>query len=97
MMLRENLDSLEEEWSGTERRKGEKDRKEVVYQRDAGMCGICGTFVTWGEADLDHKIARHLFKPASNGDTLDNLWILHRDPCHQMKTKRDLQGRSRVR
>ena len=37
-------------------RKGKEDRKEVVYQRDAGICGICGNFVPWDEADMDHKI-----------------------------------------
>jgi RNA-directed DNA polymerase len=94
---RENLDNLEEEWGGTERRKGESDRKEVVYQRDEGICGVCRNFVPWDEADLDHKIPRHLFKPHKSGDTLENLWILHREPCHQMKTKRDLQGGRRVR
>jgi RNA-directed DNA polymerase len=94
---RENLDSLEEGWMGSERRKGEKDRKEVVYQRDEGICGICGNFAPWDEADMDHKIPRSQFKPAKAGDTLDNLWILHREPCHSLKTKRDLQGGGRVR
>ncbi len=94
---REDLDGLEEEWEGTEERKGHWDRKEVVYQRDAGMCGMCGNFVPWNEAHLDHRIPRHRFKPHNSGDTLENLWILHREPCHQMKTKRDLQSGRRVR
>jgi RNA-directed DNA polymerase len=96
-LQRESLDSLEEEWIGTEARKGEWDRKEVVYQRDAGLCGICGNFVPWEEADLDHIIRRTRFNPPKNADTLGNLWILHREPCHQMKTKRDLQSGRRVR
>jgi RNA-directed DNA polymerase len=94
---RERLDSLEEEWSGTEERKGQSDRKEVVYQRDEGMCGVCGNYVPWDVAQLDHKIPRYRFKPQKSGDTLENLWILHREPCHQMKTKRDLQRGGRVR
>jgi 5-methylcytosine-specific restriction endonuclease McrA len=94
---RENLDPLEEEWLGNERRQGTMDHKGVVYQRDAGICGICGNFVPWDEAEMDHKIPRHRFKPPERGDTLDNLWILHREPCHSLKTKRDLQGGGRVR
>jgi RNA-directed DNA polymerase len=42
---RESLDALGEEWDGTERRKGQEDRKEVVYQREEGLCGICGNFI----------------------------------------------------
>jgi RNA-directed DNA polymerase len=94
---RENLDQLDEEWKGTEKRKGTEDYKEVVYQRDEGICGICGNFVPWDEAEMDHKSPRHRFKPLESGDTLENLWILHREPCHSLKTKRDLQGGGRVR
>jgi 5-methylcytosine-specific restriction endonuclease McrA len=94
---RENLDTLEEGWKGTEDRKGTMDQKEMVYQRDEGICGICGNFVPWSEANMDHKIPRHLFKPRGSGDTLENLWILHEEPCHRLKTKRDLQSGRRVR
>jgi group II intron reverse transcriptase/maturase len=94
---RENLDPLSGEWKGTEERKGIQDHKEVVYQREEGICGICGNFVPWEEAEMDHKIPRHRFEPLERGDTLENLWILHREPCHSLKTKRDLQGRGRVR
>jgi RNA-directed DNA polymerase len=94
---RENLDDLEEEWRGTEARKGRRDRKDVVYQRDKGICGICRSFVLWEEAAMDHKIPRHLFKPQKSGDNLENLWILHREPCHRMKTEKDLQRGRRVR
>jgi RNA-directed DNA polymerase len=94
---REELDSLEEEWVGTERRRGEGDRKEEVYQRDNGICGICGNFVPWEEAELDHRIPRARFNPLEGGDRWENLQILHANPCHQMKTKRDRQGGRRVR
>jgi RNA-directed DNA polymerase len=90
---RENLDSLEGEWEGTEVRRGQADQKEVVYQRDKGLCGLCGSFIPWEEADLDHITPRAQF----GGNTLENLWILHRKPCHQIKTKRDLQRGRRVR
>jgi RNA-directed DNA polymerase len=93
---RENLDSLEA-WTGMEERKGQEDRKEVVYERDKGICGLCGKPVKWKEAILDHKIPRHRFQPVENADVLDNLWILHIEPCNRWKTKRDLQGESRVR
>ena len=88
---------LEEEWLGTEGRKGNSDLREVVYQRDAGICGVCGNFVPRSEAIMDHKIPRYRFKPAKSGDTLENLWLLHREPCHRLKTKTDLQRGGRVR
>jgi 5-methylcytosine-specific restriction endonuclease McrA len=94
---RENLDPLAEEGTGTATRTGMEDNKEVVYQREAGICGLCGNFVPWEEADMDHKTPRHRFKPLENGETLENLGLLHREPCHLLKTKRDLQGGSRVR
>jgi 5-methylcytosine-specific restriction endonuclease McrA len=97
IIQRENLDPLGEEWLGVELRRGTMDHKMVVYQRDAGIWGICGNFVPWDEAEMDHKIPRHRFKPPESGDTLPNLWILHREPCHSLKTKRDLQGGGRVR
>jgi RNA-directed DNA polymerase len=96
-IIRENLEGLSGPWIGTETRKGEADRKWEVYQRDQGLCGLCGSFIPWREAALDHKIPRHRFKPEKGGDTLENLWVLHGEPCHQMKTNRDLQRGRRVR
>src|SRR5687767_500086 len=75
-MQREKLDALEGEWLGTEVRRGQADRKEMVYQRDQGICGICGNFAPWEEATLDHITPRHRFKPPESGDTWDNLWIV---------------------
>jgi RNA-directed DNA polymerase len=97
IIQRENIDPLGKEWIGVELRKGMMDHKRVVYQRDAGICGICGNFIPWDEAEMDHRIPRHRFKPLESGDTLDNLWMLHRELCHSLKTKRDLQGGGRVR
>jgi RNA-directed DNA polymerase len=95
--IREAFDALEETWVGTEDRPGQADRREVAYERDHGICGLCGKPVTWKEAILDHKIPRHRFKPPKNAEDPDNLWILHVEPCHRMKTTRDLQSGGRVR
>jgi 5-methylcytosine-specific restriction endonuclease McrA len=46
---------------------------------------------------MDHQIPRHRFKPLESGETLENLWILHKEPGHSLKTKRALQGGGRVR
>jgi RNA-directed DNA polymerase len=94
---REELDELDERWTGTEIRIGRTEQKEVVYQRDGGLCGLCGNFVPWEEAILDHRTPRYLFDPPKRGDSLENQWILHKYPCNLMKTKRDLQGGRRVR
>jgi RNA-directed DNA polymerase len=94
---REDLDDLGELWTGHETRRGHEDQKEVIYQRDQGLCGECGTFVPWEEAHLDHIIPHGHFDPREAGDRLENLQILHGDPCHLMKTKRDRQGDRRVR
>jgi 5-methylcytosine-specific restriction endonuclease McrA len=94
---RENWDSLLWEWGGTERRKGSLDLKEWIYQRDEGTCGICGKPVGRWEAELDHKIPWSRFRSANAANHEDNLWILHEEPCHREKTKRDLQSGSRVR
>jgi group II intron reverse transcriptase/maturase len=94
---REELDNLDEAWMGTEVRKGQADHKEVVDERDNGICGLCHEPVRWEEAILDHKIPRYRFKPPENADVPDNLWILHAEPCNRLKTNRDLQRGRRVR
>ena len=50
IIQREDFDSLEEEWTGTEERKGQMDRKEVVYQRDEGKCGGVRKFRPMGRS-----------------------------------------------
>jgi RNA-directed DNA polymerase len=96
-ITRENWDDLLEEWGGTETRKGNLDLKEWVFQRDKGICGICGKPVERWEAELDHKTPWSRFKHQNAANHEDNLWILHGKPCHRDKTKRDLQSGSRVR
>jgi 5-methylcytosine-specific restriction endonuclease McrA len=82
---------------GTERRKGSLDLKEWVFQRDKGICGICGQPVLRLEAEMDHRVPWSRFKHKEAANHRENLWILHREPCHREKTKRDLQSGSRVR
>jgi 5-methylcytosine-specific restriction endonuclease McrA len=95
-LLREDWDRLMEQWEMVEGRKGSLDLKEWVYQRDKGRCGICGQHVARREADMDHKTPWSRFKHRNAANHEDNLWILHRRPCHLEKTKRDLQCGSRV-
>lgn len=97
-IIREDMDVLEDGWAGKETLKGQEDLKEMVYKRDVGLCGICGNFVPWEEADLDHKRPRlGQVNPQGSMGTSENVQIVHRDPCHRLKTKRDLQRESRVR
>jgi RNA-directed DNA polymerase len=98
-ITRENWDALLEEWGGHEqaKRKGSLDLKEWVYQRDQGMCGLCKQPVSRREAELDHKIPLSRFKHINAANHLENLWILHANPCHGKKTKEYLRSRSRVR
>jgi hypothetical protein len=53
---REDLESLEGKWTGSEHSKGQGDRRAMVYQRAQGRCGVCGNFVPWEEAELDHSV-----------------------------------------
>jgi 5-methylcytosine-specific restriction endonuclease McrA len=96
-LQREEHFSLEEIWSGQERDTGTNDLKEIIYLRDNGRCGICGKEASRNEAELDHKRPRASFKNPKDADNQSNLWILHREPCHQKKTKKDLQVLSRMR
>ena len=89
---RERLFDLNERWTGQEKRPGMADLKEGVYRRDLGKCGLCGQHVPWKRAHIDHIKPRATFKDKTQADVTDNLWILHDIPCHQEKTKQDLQA-----
>jgi group II intron reverse transcriptase/maturase len=89
---RERLFDPDEKWTGREKRPGMADRKESVYIRDSGKCGRCGQYVPWQQAHVDHIKPRATFKDKTQADVLENLWILHDTPCHQEKTKQDLQA-----
>lgn len=80
-----DLDAL---WTGQERRPGQIDQKELVYNRDGGICGLCGRVVEWRETELDHIRPRSTFKDRKKADALGNLHILHRE-CHYQKTRKE--------
>lgn len=87
---REEVFSLEDTWSGSEKRRGNADLREAVYARDGGRCGWCRWFVPWDEYQMDHIKPRHLFKRPAEADVMANLQVLHQFPCHEAKTKQDL-------
>jgi len=89
---RERLFDPDEKWTGREKRPGMADSKESVYIRDLGKCGRCGQYVPWKQAHVDHIKPRATFKDKTQADVMGNLWILHDIPCHQEKTKQDLQA-----
>ncbi|HJY83301.1 MAG TPA: group II intron reverse transcriptase/maturase [Candidatus Binatia bacterium] len=79
----------EEVWTGTERRSGLADLRELVYTRDRGRCAWCGRWVAWQAFDLDHIKPRHTFTRPTDADVAANLQLLHKRPCHRQKTKQD--------
>jgi 5-methylcytosine-specific restriction protein A len=66
--------------------------KAQVARRDHGCCYVCG-----GEDadELEHKI------PVSQGGAardLDNLGLIHSEPCHREKSEREaIEGARRAR
>lgn len=83
---------LDEVWSGAETRTGNADLREGVYARDRGRCAWCGRWVPWRAFHLDHIKPRHTFSRPAEADVLANLQLLHKYPCHEHKTKRDLHA-----
>jgi len=79
----------EEVWTGTERRSGLADLRELVYTRDRGRCAWCGRWVAWQAFDLDHIKPRHTFTRPTDAEVAANLQLLHKRPCHRQKTKQD--------
>lgn len=49
---------------------------QAVYDRDQGMCWLCGGPVPRGERSLDHRLPRAL----GGGNDLPNLALAHRRP-----------------
>jgi 5-methylcytosine-specific restriction endonuclease McrA len=94
-LVREDWDALIDQWGGTESRKGSLDLKEWIYQRDNGICGLCGMPVERWDANMDHKVPWSRFKHPNAANHEDNLWILCTQ-CHLEKTKRDLHSGSRM-
>jgi hypothetical protein len=96
LLTRETIEDSEASWNGHEARKGQADLRERVYAREQGRCGRCGARVPWHQAVLDHRIPYARFRYATDANAERNLWILHREPCHRQKTKRDLHVLSRI-
>lgn len=71
-----------------------KARRARIWERDGGVCYICGEKVALGEAwDVEHRIAWAL----SFDDSDDNLAVAHKDGCHSTKTKADVKSIARAK
>lgn len=68
--------------------------KRRVAERQGWICPHCGLPFREGDpTDADHIVA--LIDHGENRET--NLQILHRDPCHRLKTKGEGEQRKRTR
>ena len=81
----EEVVDLDQLWTGIENRPGSWDRKEEVYRRDGGQCGIGGEDVDWEGGELDHRTSRYTLRDKKEADRKKNLWIVHPE-CHRQKT-----------
>jgi 5-methylcytosine-specific restriction endonuclease McrA len=54
-----------------------------LYERDNGMCGICGQLVDYWDMDIDHIVPKSL----GGADHWDNLQITH-PKCNRSKGNR---------
>lgn len=57
-----------------------------IFLARGGVCGVCGGKIVGKEWDLDHGRALGLL----GEDVEENLFPVHRRPCHQAKTKDDV-------
>lgn len=65
-----------------------KARRARIWERDGGLCYLCGVNVALGEAwDVEHRIAWGLSFDDSDG----NLAVAHKAGCHAAKTKADVR------
>ena len=64
-----------------------KARRARIWERDNGICYLCGQPVQLGELwDVEHKTAWAL----SFDDSDANLAVAHKAGCHEAKTKVDV-------
>ncbi len=64
-----------------------KARRLRIWERDKGVCYLCGEKVAAGDAwEVEHKVAWAL----SFDDSDENLAVAHKDGCHTLKTKGDV-------
>lgn len=57
-----------------------------IFLAHQGVCAVCGGKIVGKAWDLDHGRALALL----GDDTEDNLYPVHRSPCHREKTKADV-------
>jgi len=76
----EEVVDLAQLWTGIENRPGSLARKEEIYRRDGGKCGICGEAVDWEGGELDHSTSRYTFRDKKEADRKKNLWIVQQFP-----------------
>ena len=57
-----------------------------IFLAHQGVCAVCGGKIVGKAWDLDHGRALALL----GDDTEDNLYPVHRSPCHRDKTKDDV-------
>lgn len=70
----------------TERKKLTRKERAGVFERDNGVCYLCGLKVRPGEDwDVEHEIALG----AGGKDDASNWRVAHRGKCHKDKTKQD--------
>lgn len=68
--------------------------KARIWQREAGICWLCTKPVPQRGPDVqyDHRNQRSV----SNDDTEANIYPMHTDPCHRLKTAADARDRAKV-
>ena len=96
-LTREELPD-ENPWLGQEEpdRLGMADRRRMVIERDELTCQMCGQYVGYSQAQVDHRRPVASYKNAVEAHRLENLWTLCYQ-CHERKTVADRQAESRMR
>lgn len=60
--------------------------RDLVFEKDAGKCYLCGLPASRDNFDLEHEIALEL----GGLDELSNYRVAHKD-CHKIKSKDDIR------
>lgn len=77
------------------RRAMTKARKRAAHDRAGGVCWWCSEPVEMfgPTVEYDHRIGVWL----TEEDRDDDVWPLHADPCHKLKTAQDAKTRGHVK
>lgn len=69
-------------------------RKQRIWERANGVCWLCSQPVPKAGPGVqyDHRNQRAI----SADDSDDNLWPMHTEPCHRLKTAADACTRAKV-